>query len=315
MIDASKGFMKDGPKNRLRSQDIHKIVDAFNKQIEIDRYSRMVPLAEIAEPKNDYNLNIPRYIDSSEPEDMQDLHAHLHGGIPDRDIDAAQPLLGRLPAAAQPAVQAEPSGYSDLAWTSTRSSRPSSTHPSSSSSRAAVRSLDGRVVRRPPRDAGRHRRRHQARTTSSPPSATTCSPGSSRSPLLDEYDVYEQLMTYWHDIMHDDVFLVMNDGWLDAAKPRKAIEDKDRKLTETPDLVIGSGRSAAKYKMDLVPPALIVARYFADEQAKVDELTAAAEEASRAVEEYIEEHGVEDGLLGRGHGRRQDHARRWQQPG
>ena len=73
MIDASKGFMKDGPKNRLRSQDIHKIVDAFNKQIEIDRYSRMVPLAEIADPKNDYNLNIPRYIDSSEPEDLQDL--------------------------------------------------------------------------------------------------------------------------------------------------------------------------------------------------------------------------------------------------
>ena len=102
-------------------------------------------------------------------------------------------------------------------------------------------------------------------------------------------------MEYWHDVMHDDVFLVMNDGWLEAAKPRKAIEDKDRKLTETPDLVIGSGRSATKYKMDLIPPALIVARYFADEQAKVDDLTATAEEASRAVEEYIEEHGGEDG--------------------
>ena len=104
-------------------------------------------------------------------------------------------------------------------------------------------------------------------------------------------------MEYWNDIMHDDVFLVMNDGWLEAAKPRKAIEDKDRKLTETPDLVIGSGRSATKYKMDLIPPALIVARYFADEQAKVESLTAAAEEATRAVEEYIEEHGGEDGLL------------------
>ena len=115
--------------------------------------------------------------------------------------------------------------------------------------------------------------------------------------LLDEYDVYEQLMTYWHDTMHDDVFLIMNEGWVDAAKPRKAIEDKDRKLTETPDLVIGSGRSAVKYKTDLIPPALIVARYFADEQAKVDELNATAEEATRAVEEYIEEHAVEDGLL------------------
>ena len=69
MIDASKGFMKDGPKNRLRSQDIHKIVDVFNKQTPVDRYSRMVPLHEISSEANDYNLNIPRYIDSSDPED------------------------------------------------------------------------------------------------------------------------------------------------------------------------------------------------------------------------------------------------------
>jgi len=86
MVDASKGFMKDGNKNRLRSQDIHKIVDVFTKQIQLPRYSRMVPLAEIA--SNDYSLNIPRYIDSSEPEDLHDLSAHLQGGIPNRDIDA-----------------------------------------------------------------------------------------------------------------------------------------------------------------------------------------------------------------------------------
>src|SRR5213593_1668742 len=88
MIDASKGFIKDGNKNRLRAQDIHKIVDVFNRQIELPRYSRMVPHAEIASPANDYNLNIPRYIDSSEPEDLHDLDAHLNGGIANRDIDA-----------------------------------------------------------------------------------------------------------------------------------------------------------------------------------------------------------------------------------
>ena len=104
-------------------------------------------------------------------------------------------------------------------------------------------------------------------------------------------------MGYWQDVMHDDVFLVMNDGWLGAAKPRKAIDDKERKLTEIPDLVIGPGRRAAKYKMDLILPTLIVSRYFPSEQARVDELAAAAEEASRAVEEYIEEHGSEGGPL------------------
>ncbi len=104
-------------------------------------------------------------------------------------------------------------------------------------------------------------------------------------------------MTYWHGVMHDDVFLIMNEGWTGAAKPRKTIEDKDRKLSETPDLVVGSGRSATKYKTDLIPPALVVARYFADVQVKVDELNLAADDATRAVEEYAEEHAVEDGLL------------------
>src|SRR5713226_2474915 len=71
MIDASKGFKKDGPKNRLREQDIHRIVDTFTRQVEIPGYARMVPVAEISDTKNDYNLNLPRYIDNSEPEDLQ----------------------------------------------------------------------------------------------------------------------------------------------------------------------------------------------------------------------------------------------------
>lgn len=86
MVDASKGFIKDGNKNRLRAQDIHKIVDVFTKQLETPKYARMVPLAEIE--ANDFNLNLPRYIDSTEPEDLQDIAGHLRGGIPTRDIDS-----------------------------------------------------------------------------------------------------------------------------------------------------------------------------------------------------------------------------------
>src|SRR5213078_4404242 len=88
MIDASGGFMKDGPKNRLRAQDIHRIVDAFNKQNDVPRYARMVGLAEVE--KNDFNLNLPRYIDSQTPEDLQDIAGHLQGGIPVADVDALQ---------------------------------------------------------------------------------------------------------------------------------------------------------------------------------------------------------------------------------
>ena len=98
MIDASKGFIKDGNKNRLRSLDIHLIVDTFTRQLECTRYSRMVPLAEISDPKNDFNLNLPRYVDSTEPEDLQDIDGHLRGGIPDRDIDALDRYWQVFPA-------------------------------------------------------------------------------------------------------------------------------------------------------------------------------------------------------------------------
>ena len=86
MVDASGGFMKDGAKNRLRSQDLHRIVDVFNHALEVPRYSRLVEFEEIE--SNGFNLNIPRYIDSGEPEDLHDLGAHLYGGIPERDVDA-----------------------------------------------------------------------------------------------------------------------------------------------------------------------------------------------------------------------------------
>jgi type I restriction enzyme M protein len=88
MIDASGGFMKDGPKNRLRAQDIHKIVDVFNKRLDVPKYARMVPFAEIEQ--HEFNLNLPRYIDSQTPEDRQDIAGHLRGGIAASDVDALQ---------------------------------------------------------------------------------------------------------------------------------------------------------------------------------------------------------------------------------
>ena len=296
MIDASKGFMKDGPKNRLRSQDIHKIVDVFNKRIEIDRYSRMVPLAEIASDANDYNLNIPRYIDSSEPEDIQDLHAHLHGGIPTQDIDALSAYWDAFPQLRSLLFKPNRPDYSNLAIDVSEVQQKILDSPDFQTFSADVRRLIGTWFTA-------HRPTLTGISPTTRPSDLIATLGDDLlarfkpTALLDEYDVYEQLMTYWHDTVHDDVFLIMNEGWLGAAKPRKAIEDKDRKLTETPDLVIGSGRGAAKYKTDLIPPSLIIARYFNEEKAKVDKLNATAEEATRAVEEYTEEQAGEDGLL------------------
>ena len=98
MIDASKGFIKDGNKNRLRARTSTRSWMPSPARSKSPRYSRMVPLAEISDPKNDYNLNLPRYIDSTEPEDMQDIDGHLRGGIPNRDIDALDSYWQVFPA-------------------------------------------------------------------------------------------------------------------------------------------------------------------------------------------------------------------------
>lgn len=296
MVDASKGFMKDGNKNRLRSQDLHKVVDTFNKQIEIERYSRMVPIGEIAEEKNNYNLNIPRYIDSSELEDLQDLNAHLHGGIPDRDLDALERYWDAFPELRDQIFTPNRPGYSDLVIEISEVQQAIFDAPGFHKLRDEATGIV--------RDwFATHRDNLAGTNADTKPNdliATISDDLLARFtpvPLLDEYDVYEQLMSFWHEIMHDDVYLIIADGWLKAARPRKTIEDKERKLSETADLIIGSGRSATRYKMDLILPTLIVARYFADEQATIDALTAAAAEATRAVEEYVDEHATEGGLI------------------
>ena len=113
MIDASAGFMKDGPKNRLRAQDIHRIVDVFTRQAEIPKYSRMVSFEEIE--KNEFNLNLPRYIDSQTAEDVQDIEGHLQGGIPAADVDALDRYWDVCPGLRQALFRANRPGYLDLA--------------------------------------------------------------------------------------------------------------------------------------------------------------------------------------------------------
>jgi type I restriction enzyme M protein len=113
MIDASQGYMKDGPKNRLRERDIHRIVDTFTTLDESDlRYARMVGLDEVE--KNDFNLNLPRYIDSSTLEDQQDIDAHLHGGIPEADVHALSRYWAVCPALQATLFKPRRPGYLDL---------------------------------------------------------------------------------------------------------------------------------------------------------------------------------------------------------
>ena len=296
MIDASKGFIKDGNKNRLRNQDIHKIVDTFNKEIEIDRYSRMVPISEIADPKNDYNLNIPRFIDSSEPEDLQDLEAHLRGGIPDHDLDILADYWRAFPQLRAQLFSSNRTGYSNL---SVEVADVQKTIINSSEFQKFTDESRS-IVSKWFTD---HSLSLEAIDSNTKPGELITALGDDLLALfkpialLDEYTIYEQLMTYWNDIMHDDVGMIINKGWTGAAKPRTTIDDKERKLSETPDLIIGSGKKIQKYKMDLVPPKLIVNKFFRNHQSVIDEISANVELAITTTTEHAEENGGDEGIL------------------
>ena len=246
MLDASKGFIKDGNKNRLRAQDIHRIVDSFTRQLEVPKYARLAPLAEIA--ANDFNLNLPRYIDSTEPEDLQDIEARLKGGIPLRDIDGLAAYWKVLPTV-RSALFADIGrpGYCRLlvepsqikaaifgdpeftAFNQTVTQRFTAWKQANAALLAGIQPGD----------------RPKALIESLSESLLEA---FQAAPLIDAYDVYQHLMGYWAETMQDDVWMIATDGW-------KAVQD-------------------GKPNTDLIPAALVVVRYFAAEQMGVQALEA-----------------------------------------
>ena len=228
---------------------------------------------------NDFNLNLPRYIDSTEPEDLQDIEAHLKGGIPDRDIDALDRLLAGAsrPCAANCSSDADRAGYSqlkiDAGADQSHHLRPCRVRRVQPAGQRVVREVeDGQHAaarwhpdRRPAQGADRDHFRE------------TCSTLSVVRPLIDPYDVYQHLMDYWAETMQDDVWQIALEGW-------KAVLE-------------------GKPNTDLIPEALIVARYFAAEAGR-----------HRTAGSRARRHQPPDGGAGRGARRRGRAAGRRRRP-
>ena len=273
MVDASKGFIKDGNKNRLRAQDIHKIVDTFTRQMETSKYSRMVPLAEIE--GNDFNLNLPRYIDSSEPEDLQDIAAHLMGGIPNADIDGLAAYWQVFPNVRRDLFAAAGrAGYSQPMVAAAQVKAAIFAHPEFTAFNTQVTALFGTwMAANTPLLTGieQGQRPSALIETLSESLLDTFRADTSIATLIDPYGVYQHLMDFWMETMQDDVWMIASDGW--------------------------QATQAGKPNTDLIPPVLIVARYFASEQKTIEVLEAVRDDFSRQMEEMIEENTGEDGLL------------------
>lgn len=286
MIDASRGFIKDGNKNRLRAQDIHKIVDVFNRRLEIDKFSRLVPVDEI-EHKNDFNLNLPRYIDSSEPEDIQDIEGHLKGGIPSRDIDSLDDYWQVCPDLRQTLFADNRPGYVDLTVPTETIKTTIFEHKEFANFISGMEKHFADWQRR----SSKNLKALQA----------TCHPKEivtelsedllnhyKNKPLIESYDVYQHLMDYWRETMQDDCYLIATDGW--KAETYRVLE------------VAKSGKNKGKevdkgWACDLVPKELIVKKYFASEQQLIADLEGKIETIASQLSELEEEHGGEDGAF------------------
>ena len=293
LIDASKGFLKDGAKNRLREQDIHRIVDTFTRQVDVPRYARLVPLAEIADAKNDYNLNLPRYIDSSEPEDLQDIEGHLRGGIPERDLDALADYWRVLPALRETLFSPRPPGegsgvrerpgYSYLRLPLLEVRPAILHHPEFTAFNQTVTQRfagwrESAATQLTAFGKDGHPRALIERI------AEDLLAAFREAPLLDAYDIYQHLMDYWAATMQDDAYLIAADDWV-ANTSRILETDKKGKTKDR------------GWTCELIPKALIVARYFAGEQAALDALQAELDAAETSQTEMEEEQGGDEGIF------------------
>ena len=283
MVDASKGFIKDGNKNRLREQDIHKITDVFNKQIEVPKFSRFVSYEEISDPKNDFNLNIPRYIDSQEIEDIQDIESHLLGGIPNADIDALQAYWKVYPSLRKQLFKDGRKGYSDLTIDPSQLKNEIFSHPEfvkfSTEMDALFTDWKKRITVF-----------LKALTVGIKPKQTihTISEDVLQTytgkALMDKYDVYQHVMNYWNEVMQDDCYLIAVDGW--KAEPyRILVKNKAGKETDK------------GWDCDLVPKTLVIDRYFLSEKKAIEQFEAERETTATTIQELEEENSSEEGFF------------------
>lgn len=283
MIDAKDGFVKDGNMNRLREEDIQRIVDTWEAWVDVPHYARFVPQEEIE--KNDYNLNIPRYIEARDTEIVQNIDAHLKGGLPKHDIEQLSDYWDALPTLKDELVKNQGNGY--YAWAVSREQ------------------IDGIINDNEDYQTQQATLKHHCRTdfmeqwqetiynlaeSSEKPKTLIERMGQSirnlfgeGNLLVDEYDAYEQLMNFWAETMQDDVYMIMADGWKLNLRPKLKEDKKEKKMV--PVVV----KTWNDLESDLLPVEYIVNRFCKSELEACDELSASIAFMENEVTSLVEE--------------------------
>lgn len=296
IIDASKDFKKDGNKNRLRDQDVQKMIDTFNALKEIPYYSKMASLEEIS--ANDYNLNIPRYI-AAKQESEKDLFAlinsHKASYLPKNEIKAYAPyfqvfkelkntLFKKSDKEGYYALKTECKNIKELI---TQSLEFQTFH-------ASVLNAFDRLNLFETFD---HLKLGFNPKTLIESVCSKVLKEFEKVEILDKYGVHQLFKDYYNEVLQDDWFLLSFNDFLSAKELRKLnpLKDKNKKTNylEEPDFVI----QKTYYKSDLIPKNLIKQRFFEKETKELEQLENALNEKEADFEEFIEEHSSEEGLF------------------
>jgi type I restriction enzyme M protein len=276
-IDAKDGFKKDGAKNRLREQDIKRIVDAWDAQEPIDHYCRLVEWDEIE--RNDYNLNIPRYIQPKDTEIQHDIEAHLHGGLPAHDVDEMKEYWEACPSLKVSLFNREANGYFGLKPAKEDIAHSIENDPSyvSQSERFSALLNEWKTEITPQMKAVCQGARPKELIADW--SASLLDKALVNSGLVDAYELYDVLLNYWADVMQDDCYMIANDGWtypeVKATKPGKG----DKKKAIMYDEIV----------CDLLPVNILLAEYFKAQTDEIADLSAQIEQKQSDMDALVEQ--------------------------
>lgn len=288
-IDAKDGYMKDGAKNRLREQDIKRIVDAWDAQQPVPHFCRLVKWDEIESEKNDYNLNIPRYIQPEDKEIQHDIEAHLHGGLPAFDIDRMGAYWQACPSLRVSLFNDDNNGYYSLKPSKEAISSTIDNDPSYQSQGQAFSFVlnEWRDEIKPKMLAigqGAHPKKLIADWSES-----LLHKAKGHSGLVDAYETYDVLLNYWAETMQDDCYMVSNDGWtypeVKAVK-RKETTDKKTNTTKVKE-------SACMYDeivCDLLPVDIVLSEYFTTETSAINGLLVQIDSKQSEMDELVEQY-------------------------
>lgn len=277
MINADTGFTKDGAKNRLREQDIKRIVDVWEAQEDVPHYARFVTYEEFE--RNDYNLSLRRYVMPKDTEILQDIDAHLHGGIPSHDVEQMQDIWTACSSLQTALFAPQRPGYYDLIPAVEDVRQTVADEPSFNAQYAEFNAAVDKWC-----ELTAERLRCLAPGFKPKELIVEVSQlllsGVNASPcLVDGYDAYDQLMNYWAETMQDDCYLVSHQGWTAELQLPLDKEGKTKKKFDYTAL-----------QCDLLPVDIVIGECFASEKAEIDALTAKVDELNADIAQMFEEY-------------------------